>query len=93
MRDNSAAAKRKEMINPVTQILMTKRVELNLELQRYEYKWRRGEISFNEYNTKTKRLLREYHSAGNKINNKDINKDSEPKGVLGMLFKLVRKLS
>ena len=91
---NNLPGERKEMINPTTQILMIRRIELNLELQRCEYKWRRGEISFNEYNTKTKRLLREYHSAGNIINNnKDINRDSEPKGILGMLFKLVRKLS
>lgn len=86
------------MINPVTQILMTRRAEqLNLELQHHEYMWRKGEISFNEYNSKTKWLIGQHYriSQGKEehFNNNDISKDSEPKGLLGVLFKLLRKTS
>lgn len=84
------------MINPVTQIVMTRRAELNLELQRLEHKWRKGEISFNEYNSKTKWLIRQHYRISPEKEehfNNDISKDSEPKGLLGVLFKLLRKTS
>lgn len=74
---------------------MTERARLNLELQRQERKWRRGEISFNEYNSKTKWLIRQHYKMREKEEhlNNDISKDSEPKGLLGVLFKLLRKVS
>ena len=77
---------------------MSRRAELNLELQRHEYKWRKGEISFNEYNSKTKWLIKQYYTISrerdkNIIVNDDISKDSEPKGLLGILFKVIRKAS
>ena len=46
------------MINPITQILMTKRAELNEDLAHYKLKFRRGKISFDEYKEKTRELIK-----------------------------------
>ena len=77
------------MINPITQILMTKRAELNADLTHYEIQFRRGKISFEEYNEKTKELIRVFYS---KYSSEDVYRDSEPKGLVGLVMKLVRKL-
>ena len=77
------------MINPITQLLMTKRAELNADLVHYELQFRRGKISFEEYNEKTKELIRVYYS---KYSSEDVYRDSEPKGLLGIVMKAVRKL-
>ena len=77
------------MINPVTQILMIKRAELNADLAHHEIQFRRGKISFEEYNEKTKELIRVFYS---KYSSEDVYRDSEPKGLVGLVMKLVRKL-
>ena len=77
------------MINPITQILMTKRAELNEDLAHYELKFRRGKISFDEYKEKTRELIKIYYS---KYSSEDVYRDSEPKGLLGVVVSAVRKL-
>ena len=62
------------MINPVTQLLMTKRAELNTALAYHELQFKRGEISFEEYSSE------------------DVYRVSEPKGLLGIIVKMLRKL-
>ena len=77
------------MINPVTQLLMTKKAELNADLTHYELQFRRGKISFEEYNEKTKELIKVYYS---KYSSEDVYRNSEPKGLLGLVMKAIWKL-
>ena len=77
------------MINPVTQLLMTKRAELSADLTHYELQFRRGKISFEEYNEKTKELIKVYYS---KYSSEDVYRNSETKGLLGLVMKAIRKL-
>jgi len=77
------------MINPITQLLMTKRAELNADLTHYELKFRRGKISFDEYKEKTRELIKIYYS---KYSSEDVYRDSEPKGLLGVVMKAIRRL-
>jgi len=71
---------------------MTERAKLNLELQRYEKLWRKGEISFSEYSSTTKQLIKEHYNS-QEHKNKTNHSEEEPKGLLGVLVKLVRRLS
>lgn len=77
------------MINPITQILMVKRAELNEDLAHYELQFRRGKISFDEYKEKTRELIKIYYS---KYSSEDVYMNSEPKGLLGIVLKAIRKL-
>ncbi len=78
------------MINPITQqLLTTKRTELNADLVHHELQFRRGKISFEEYNEKTRELIKVFYS---KYSSEDVYRDSEPKGLLGIVMKAVRKL-
>jgi len=82
------------MINPLVTLLMTRRAELNEQLRRYEERWRKGEISFQEYSSKTKRVIKNYYKWQDKeTSQKDVNKDGKPKGLLGVFIRLLRRLS
>tara|TARA_Y100001938_G_scaffold150560_1_gene242059 strand:- start:756 stop:995 length:240 start_codon:yes stop_codon:yes gene_type:complete len=78
------------MINPVTQLLMTKRAELNTALAYHELQFKRGEISFEEYSRKTKELIKMYYDEA--YSSEDVYRVSEPKGLLGIIVKMLRKL-
>ncbi len=81
------------MINPITQLLMTQRAELNEALRRYEQRWRKGEISFQEYSRETKQMIKRFHSREVlRETARDIHKDSEPKGLLGLVMKLLKRV-
>ena len=68
---------------------MVKRAELNEDLAHYELQFNRGKISFDEYKEKTRELIKIYYS---KYSSEDVYLDSEPKGLLGMVMKVIRKL-
>ena len=76
-------------MNPITELLKTKRAELNEALIYYELQFRRGKISFEEYSSTTKKLIKEYYA---KYSSEDVYRDSEPKGLLGIVVRAIRKL-
>ena len=78
------------MINPITQILMIRRAEMNLQLQDLEKSWRKGNISFDEYNERSKMLIKERYKEEARVS--DVDKDNEPTGLLGIALRVIRKI-
>lgn len=82
-------------INPVAQLLMTRRAELNAALAEQELLFRRGKISFEVYNETTKKMIKDFYVEQEKYSagdDKDINKDSEPTGLFGLTLRGVKKI-
>ena len=81
------------MINPTTQLLMTKRAEMNIKLQELEKSWRKGEISFQVYSERTKMLIKNQYDAEEqeRIRN-ELHRDKEPTGLLGIALRVIRKI-
>ena len=79
------------MINPTTQLLMTKRAEMNIKLQELEKSWRKGEISFQVYNERTKMLIKNQYMAEQEEAN-ELHKDREPTALLGIALRVIRKI-
>jgi len=79
------------MINPTTQILMARRAEMNLKLQQLEKSWRKGNISFDEYNEKSKMLIKNQYDAEQETPN-ELHRDREPSGLLGIALRVIRKI-
>jgi hypothetical protein len=63
--------------------------ELHKDISYHAEKFRRGEISFEEYNHMTRELIASYHK---RYTIEDIHKDSEPHGILGVILSAIRKL-
>jgi hypothetical protein len=69
--------------------------DLNAEILYHEVLFRRGKISYEEYEAKRVELIREYYM---RYYDEDMNclldykKDSEPDGLLGMVIGVLRKL-
>ena len=83
------------MINPITQLLITKRQEMNMQLQELEKQWRKGVISFEVYSERSKQLIKDQYILECKqaeAHNKDVNKDHKPKGLLGIALRVIRKI-
>tara|TARA_Y100001938_G_scaffold111797_1_gene153075 strand:+ start:366 stop:620 length:255 start_codon:yes stop_codon:yes gene_type:complete len=82
------------MINPITQILMTKQAELNEQLILLEKSWRKGEISFQVYSERSKLLIRNFYikNDASLSHAEDVNKDKEPTGLLGIVLRVIRKI-
>ena len=88
--------KKKKMINPITQLLITKRQEMNMQLQELEKQWRKGVISFEVYSERSKQLIKDQYILECKqveeAHNKDVNKDHKPTGLLGIALRAIRKI-
>jgi hypothetical protein len=67
----------------------SKLAELHEDIRYYADKFRRGKISFEEYNNRTRALIGSYYK---RYSTEDTNRDSEPKGVLGIVLNAIRKL-
>ena len=67
----------------------SKLAELHEDIRYYADKFRRGKISFEEYNSRTRALIGSYYK---RYSTEDTNRDSEPKGVLGIVLNAIRKL-
>ena len=83
------------MINPVTQLLITKRQEMNMKLQDLEKQWRKGVISFQVYSERSKQLIKDQYLLECKeteAHNKDVHKDHKPTGLLGIALRVIRKI-
>ena len=80
------------MINPTTQLLMTKRAEMNLKLQQLEKSWRKGEISFQVYNERSKMLIKNQYKKEQDAARNELHKDREPTGLLGLALRVIRKI-
>ena len=83
------------MINPITQLLITKRQEMNMQLQELEKQWRKGVISFETYSKRSKQLIKNQYLLECKeaeAHNKDVDKDREPTGLLGIALRAIRKI-
>ena len=71
----------------------SKLAELHEDIRYYADKFRRGKISFEEYNNRTRALIGSYYKRySTEDTSEDTNRDSEPKGVLGVLLNAIRKL-
>ena len=83
------------MINPITQLLITKRQEMNMQLQELEKQWRRGVISFEVYSERSKQLIKNQYileCKESEAHNKDVHKDREPTGLLGLALRVIKKI-
>ncbi len=86
------------MINPITQLLMTRRAELNAELARQEMLFRKGKISFELYSETTKRLIKVYHNYENDMSTVAAQKGAleaegnVPKGLFGIIMRAIKKI-
>ena len=67
----------------------SKLTELHGDIAYYAEKFRKGKISFEEYNSRTRALIGSYYK---RYSTEDTNRDSEPHGVLGVLLNAIRKL-
>ena len=67
----------------------SKLAELHEDIRYYADKFRRGKISFEEYNNRTRALIGSYYK---RYSIDDTNRDSEPKGVLGIVLNAIRRL-
>ena len=67
----------------------SKLTELHGDIAYYAEKFRRGKISFEEYNSRTRALIGSYYK---RYSVDDTNRDSEPKGVLGIVLNAIRRL-
>lgn len=76
-------------------ISKSKLKDLNAEIQYHEVLFRKGRMSFEEYEAKRVELIKEYYM---RYYDEDTNclldykKDSEPRGLLGMVISVLRKL-
>ena len=70
-------------------IYESKLTELHGDIAYYAEKFRRGKISFEEYNSRTRALIGSYYK---RYSVDDTNRDSEPKGVLGIVLNAIRRL-
>jgi hypothetical protein len=70
--------------------------DLNAEIQYHEVLFRRGEISYEEYEAKREDLIRKYHMRYREEDLSSLRKyenDSEPPhDLLGILLSMIRKL-
>jgi len=69
--------------------------ELNADIAYHEVLFRKGRISYEEYEAERQRLIRSYYMKyyDDEMNCLlDYERDSEPKGLLGAAIKLLRKL-
>ena len=67
----------------------SKLTELHEDIAYYAERFRRGKISFEEYNNRTRALIGSYYK---RYSIDDTNRDSEPKGVLGIVLNAIRRL-
>tara|TARA_R100000808_G_scaffold5550_1_gene16833 strand:+ start:4452 stop:4691 length:240 start_codon:yes stop_codon:yes gene_type:complete len=77
---------------PLTKSKIT---ELNAEIAYHEVLFRRGKISYEQFEAERHKLIGEYYMKyyDDEMNCLlDYEKDSEPKGLLGVAVKLLRKL-
>ena len=67
----------------------SKLAELHEDIAHYAERFRKGKISFEEYNHKTRDLIGSYYR---RYSTEDVNRDSEPHGILGVLLSAIRRL-
>lgn len=67
----------------------SKLAELHVDIAYYAERFRKGKISFEEYNHRTRDLIGSYYK---RYSTEDTNRDSEPKGVLGIVLNAIRRL-
>lgn len=71
--------------------------ELNAEIAYYEFRFKRGDISYEEYMDERARLIGQYYMKFydedmQLLSHLDYHKEEEPDGFLGMILRVIKKI-